>query len=81
MVRDNKIVEKLHPLLPDGFKLTRIEDRSAYVHLQLEDDHARKADIIKPFEDKKNITVISDVITSKSSLQLIHEITQRLTAM
>jgi hypothetical protein len=81
LIQDNEIVEKLHSMLPEGFKLTRIEDRSAYVHLRLEDGHARKVDIIKPFEEKQNITVISDVITSKSFLQLINELTHRLSTM
>jgi len=78
LVKDKEIVESLHPLLPDGFKLTRIEDRSAYLHLQLEDERTRKADIIKPFEDKDDITVISDLMTSEKSLKLINEIILRI---
>ena len=73
MVKGKEIVERLHPLLPDGFKLTRIEERSAYLHFQLEDERARKADLIKPFEDKDDITVISDLMTSEKYLKLINE--------
>lgn len=78
MTKIEEIVEKLYPLLPEGFKLTQIEDRSAYLHLQLENELARKADIIKPFEDKDDITVISDLMTSEKSLKLINDIIQRL---
>ena len=78
MAKDREIVERLRPLLAQGFKLTQIEDRSAYLHLRLEDDRARKADIIKPFEDRDDVTVISELMTSKKSLKLINDIVQRL---
>jgi len=78
LTKDKEIIEKFDPLLPEGFKLTQREDRSAYLHLQLENHHARKADIIKPFEDKDNITVISDLMTSGKSLKLINDIVKRL---
>jgi hypothetical protein len=47
---DKEIVESFRPLLARGFKLSQVEDGSAYLHLRLETDLARKADIIKPFE-------------------------------
>ncbi len=79
MAKIKELVIKLQSLLPDGFKLTRIEDRSAYLHLQLEDERERrKVDIIKPFEDKINITVISELMISEESFKLINGIVQRL---
>jgi hypothetical protein len=32
LVKAIEFVEWLHPLLPDGFKLPQIEDRSTYLH-------------------------------------------------
>lgn len=78
MAEDKEIVDGLRPLLDEGFKLTQIEDRGAYLHLRLETDRARKADIIKPFENRDDITIISDLITSEKSLKLINDIVQHL---